>query len=59
MNYLLEVLQGGDLRSDGHADEVAGDVIQDPALFPHFYTFLNLFLCWAISLSLLEHPPIT
>jgi HEAT repeat protein len=34
MNYLLEVLQGGDLRSDGHADEVAEDVIQDPALFP-------------------------
>jgi len=34
MNDLLEVLQGGDLRSDGHANEVAGDVIQDPALFP-------------------------
>lgn len=34
MNDLLELLKGGDLRSDGHADEVAGDVIQDPELFP-------------------------
>ncbi|NYB25810.1 MAG: hypothetical protein HVN34_00525 [Methanobacteriaceae archaeon] len=45
MNYLLEVLQGGDLRSDGHADEVAGDVIQDPALFPlllHIFEFVPL-----------------
>jgi HEAT repeat protein len=34
MNDLLELLKGGDLRSDGHADEVAGDVIQDLELFP-------------------------
>ncbi len=34
MNDLLELLKGGDLRSDGHADEVASDIIQDPELFP-------------------------
>lgn len=33
MNDLLELLKGGDLRSDGHADEVAEDVIQNPDLF--------------------------
>ncbi len=34
MNDLLKLLKGGDLQSDGHADEVAGDVIQNPELFP-------------------------
>jgi len=33
MNELLELLKGGDLRSDGHADEVAEDVMQNPDLF--------------------------
>lgn len=33
MNHLVELLKGGDLRSDGHADEVALDVIRDPELF--------------------------
>lgn len=33
MNELLELLKGGDLRSDGHADEVASDVIMNPELF--------------------------
>jgi HEAT repeat protein len=33
MNDLLELLKGGDLRSDGAADEVAADVIENPELF--------------------------
>jgi hypothetical protein len=33
MNDLVKMLRGGDSRSDGHADEVAFDVIQDPELF--------------------------
>ncbi len=33
MNDLLELLKGGDMRSDGAADEVAEDVIQNPELF--------------------------
>lgn len=33
MNQLLELLKGGDIRSDGHADEVASDVIHDTELF--------------------------
>jgi hypothetical protein len=33
VNFLLELLEGGDLRSDGHADEVAEDVINSPELF--------------------------
>lgn len=33
MNDLLELLEGGDLRSDGAADEVAEDVIENPELF--------------------------
>lgn len=41
MNDLLELLDGGDLRSDGHADEVAGDVIQDPELFPLLFDGLD------------------
>jgi HEAT repeat protein len=33
MNELLELLKCGDLRSDGHADEVASDVVMNPELF--------------------------
>lgn len=33
MNDLLMLLEGGDIRSDGHADEVAYEVIQNPELF--------------------------
>lgn len=41
VNDLIELLDGGDLRSDGHADEVAGDVTQDPELFPLLLDGLN------------------
>lgn len=34
MNTLLELLQGGDIRSDGLADEVASDVLLNNELFP-------------------------
>lgn len=33
LNSLLELLQSGDLRSDGHADEVSSEVIQNPEIF--------------------------
>jgi len=33
MNSLLRLLEGGDLRSDGRADEVAGEIIENPKLF--------------------------
>ena len=33
MNDLLKMLAGGDLRSDGHADQVAGIVLENPGLF--------------------------
>lgn len=33
MNSLLELLKGGDLRSDGRGDEVAYEVIKNPELF--------------------------
>ena len=33
MNELLELLTGGDLRSDGRANEVADEVIKNPHLF--------------------------
>jgi hypothetical protein len=33
MNELLELFKGGDLRSDGHADEVASEVVMNPELF--------------------------
>jgi hypothetical protein len=33
MNKFLDLLIGGDLRSEGHADEVALDVINEPELF--------------------------
>lgn len=34
MNELLEKLGGGDLRSDGNADEVADEVVKTPQLLP-------------------------
>jgi len=34
MNYLLSKLTGGDLRSDGKADEVAETILKDPELLP-------------------------
>jgi len=34
MNRILEMLRGGDLRSDGKADEAADEVLGDPSLFP-------------------------
>ena len=34
MNDLLEMLSGGDLRSEGRAEEVAARVIEDPGLLP-------------------------
>ena len=33
MNTLLRKLSGGDLRSDGSANEVAGEVVRNPQLF--------------------------
>jgi HEAT repeat protein len=41
MNDLLELLKGGDLRSDGAADEIAEDVIQNPELFSLLFEGLN------------------
>ncbi len=41
VNDLIELLEGGDLRSDGHADEVAEDVIQNPELLPLLLDGLN------------------
>jgi HEAT repeat protein len=41
MNFLLELLEGGDLRSDGHADEVADEVINNLELFELLYEGLN------------------
>lgn len=41
MNDLIELLEGGDLRSDGHADEVAEDVIRDPELLSLLLDGLN------------------
>lgn len=32
MNYLLSKLAGGDLRSDGRADEVIKTILKDPEL---------------------------
>jgi len=34
MNELVALLAGGDLRSDGRGDEVADEVMQNPALYP-------------------------
>ena len=38
---VIERLSGGDLRSDGRADEVAESVIGDPGMFPILVTALN------------------
>jgi hypothetical protein len=41
MNALLEMLQGGDIRSDGRGDEVAEIVLEDPARFDELYAGLD------------------
>ncbi|MGZ4857043.1 MAG: hypothetical protein ACXVZU_01615, partial [Methanobacteriaceae archaeon] len=41
MNDLLELLKGGDLRSDGAAEEVVDDIIQNPKLFDLLFDGLN------------------
>lgn len=41
MNDLLELLEGGDLRSDGAADEVAAEVEENPELFDLLFDGLN------------------
>jgi len=41
MNPILEWLSGGDLRSDGMADEVADVVLKNPQLFDEVYAGLN------------------
>jgi len=40
MNQILEWLSGGDLRSDGLADEVTAAVLQSPGLFEDLYAGL-------------------
>ena len=37
MNILLERLKGGDIRSDGEANDVAADVLNHPELFEQLY----------------------
>jgi hypothetical protein len=34
MNEVLEKLSGGDLRSEGQAEEAAGDIIDNPGRLP-------------------------
>ena len=41
MNQILEWLSGGDLRSDGLADEAAAAVLQNPQLFDELYAGLS------------------
>ncbi|MFC1922055.1 hypothetical protein ACFLY4_02100 [Chloroflexota bacterium] len=41
MNEILVWLSGGDLRSDGLADEVSAAVLQNPALFDDLYAGLS------------------
>jgi HEAT repeat protein len=41
MNPILEWLSGGDLRSDGMADEVAAVVLKTPQLFEEIYAGLD------------------
>jgi HEAT repeat protein len=41
MNQILEWLSGGDLRSDGLADEVAAAVLKSPDLFDDLYAGLS------------------
>jgi hypothetical protein len=33
MSHILKKLEGGDLRSIGRAEEVVGDILENPALF--------------------------
>ena len=40
MNSIIERLKGGDIRSDGEADEVAVDVLNHPILFAQLYAGL-------------------
>jgi HEAT repeat protein len=41
MNQILDWLSGGDLRSDGFANEVAKSVLQNPQLFDDLYQGLS------------------
>jgi HEAT repeat protein len=41
MNTLLQKLSGGDLRSDGRANDVAGEVARDPRLLEQLLDCLN------------------
>ncbi len=41
MNDLLRMLSGGDLRSDGHADQVAEIVLKNPGLFEDLFEGIN------------------
>jgi HEAT repeat protein len=41
MNILLARLTGGDIRSDGDADEIAAQVLQHPELFPQLFEGLS------------------
>lgn len=41
VNDLVKLLEGGDLRSDGHADEVAEDLIRYPKFFSLLIDGLN------------------
>ncbi|MCJ7660088.1 MAG: hypothetical protein MUO67_13160 [Anaerolineales bacterium] len=40
MNIIIERLKGGDIRSDGEADDVAVDVLNHPILFAQLYAGL-------------------
>ena len=40
MNELIEMLRGGDLRSDGQANEVAEMVLEHPGLFDELFAGL-------------------
>ena len=42
MNDILDKLSGGDRRSIGKADEVAGDIEKDPALFDDVFVGLTV-----------------
>ena len=41
MNPILKKLTGGDLRSEGKADEVAKQIIDNPALIPDLLSGLD------------------
>ena len=40
MKLLIDRLKGGDIRSDGEANDVAADVLNHPILFEHLYAGL-------------------